>query len=279
MFIVLSDIADKAMLDKIYKAIDALMLRGNVFMLYEINIGQTCLIPEGVTANVFRINIDGNIKSDIDEIVVQLAELGRPVLLGDVKSDEESDKFKKSCRYFGVNYTQYEPSEFLGHVDLANLRYNDMEIIKELLGIPSNAVRFNRLMFMHKIEVKSDGSVFVCNNYSGSLKDEEFIAFLLDVPNQTIDAVKDEFLVYTDKKPVSADLYEPWPFFDNDPHISRKIIDYKYRIFQAIKNIDEHQYMYIDRNLTDLLNEHGYMQLKDIENILKEVSSNAYNTV
>jgi hypothetical protein len=267
------------MLDKIYKAIDALMFRGNVFMLYEINIGQTCLIPEGVTANVFRINIDGNIKSNIDELVVQLAECGRPVLLGDMKSDEESDKFKKSCRYFGVNYTQYEPLEFLGHVDLANLRYNDLEIIKELLGIPSNAVKFNRLMFMHKIEVKSDGSVFVCSNYRGSLKDEEFIAFLLDVPDQTINAVKDEFIVYTDKKPVSADLYEPWPFFDGDPHISKKIIGYKYRVFQAIKNIDEHQYMYIDRNLIDLLNEHGYIQLKDIEAILKEVSDNAYNAV
>jgi hypothetical protein len=37
--------------------------------------------------------------------------------------------------------------------------------------------------------------------------------------------------------------------------------------------------MYIDRNLIDLLNEHGYIQLKDIEAILKEVSDNAYNAV
>ncbi|WP_026478390.1 hypothetical protein [Alkaliphilus transvaalensis] len=276
-YIKLQGIENREILRNIYQSIDVFRLSNRSFLLYEIPYTTTIPIKE-IKAHAFLIDLNLYNSEDeelLEDLVFDLIEVRSNVLVKFSGDNAVNVMFTELYRAHGLNVIPWS-NEFLEkEITIQDLGYTELQIINEIFELPVATLQFSEGDFIIKLIVGKDG--IVTNEEGtviGELQKEYLIEILHKKPDHFRDKISKVLNDYNLDTPFTPKFYEPWPFLLDEDNVTEKIIDYKYKVFNFIKNIEPKDYPNLPHEVVKILNENNYIQMKDIVNVLEESGAN-----
>ncbi len=270
----IKNVTDKKILSNIYNNINQFGLGDKFFIVYEPDFSQSVKIDKNILAHVILINpsqLKAYSEEVIEDLILDLIEMGGFVLFR-CSDCEDTDLVASICNSFKLNHLFVRDSHYENNIDLVNSSINDVKIIDEIINSHVDENRYSTKDFIFRYTVEPSGNII--DGYSGetimNLDDSDFIDILFHKPEGFDELKKDAFREYDAQTGLSCYFYEPWIFlmYKNDLH--SKIIDYKMKVFDAIKNIDPEDYPLLRPEIAEIFNNAGYIKLNDIKKIIND---------
>lgn len=263
---------DEEILNNIGQSIEHFRQQDRVFSIYEIDGLNIGFKPSKIPVSAFKVNlnrIENYSVSDIEEFVIYLKELNSNIFL--MPNNKNIVKtFKDMSADNGLAYMLYEPFDFDRELKVENFTYNEYQIIKEIFEEPLDAGGFTSVDFMFKLKINEGGIVYNSNGKQLlDLKKDEFADIFLMKPEDSM--WEKELEICRKNKSFTVKFYNPLAFLFGfeTVNINKKIIDYKYRVFDSIKNISPQDYPKVPNPIIDILNRNEYIKLEDSLNIIR----------
>ncbi len=269
-FLKLKGITDKSIFRNIYKNMDIFRLSNRTFILYEIP--QAIEIPlKLIKAHAFLLDLCcfKELNEDaLEDLVFDLIEIKNNILVKESGDEKHNALFYSLAADHGLEVRKWEPYKFDRKIDISNLNLNDFYIIKEIFQMPVEDIKFSEADFLLKYNITSDGLVYDEENaVIGNLYSDNLIEIINKMPANFKTHV-DRLVSKHEETSFSPYFYEPWPFIYGDNETTEKIVAYKYKVFDAIKNIEPKDYPGLPMAVIDILNICGYITIPDIINVL-----------
>ncbi|WP_459195601.1 hypothetical protein [Wukongibacter baidiensis] len=265
---------DEEILNNIYQSIEHFRLQDRVFITYEIDIENRDIELFNVQTHAFILDLNELSKiseSDMEELVYDLIETRSNVL---VRHDTGKDndilkRFEGICLKNGLAYMELKKFDFNKDIKLEDLQYNEYQIVKEIFEETVEVRSFRSTDFMIKLEIDSKGKIYDRKGkFVLDLASSEFISILNMAKEENV--LNKEMNFFREAKGLfTLDFYDPFVFMFDVEEINQKIIDYKYKVFDLIKDLSPEDYPRVPRPIIDILNKNEFIRLTDILNIIK----------
>lgn len=263
---------DIDLLKRIYTGIDCFRLGNIVFVVYRFDLEEGLAVNKKLVAHLFIVECRQLAKypeMEIEEFLLDLVEMNANVVFDfNDTPDDLKNRIKDMASSFGIRYMEKKPFDFDREVDLRKLTFNDFQIILEIMGIESKAISYTAKDFMARYMIHPDGKVF--DRYGNAVADlnKDHFVKLIFYPYPGIDKVLDEDSRHSVGL-LKASWYDPCPFlFNDDENLNKRIVDYKYRVFEELKDIRPSMYPELQAELAEVLNKSNYICFDDIMSII-----------
>lgn len=268
----IKNVTDKKVLSNIYNNINQFGLGDKFFIVYEKDYVESPEIDKNILAHVFVVDTEQlkhYSEDTIENIVLDLIEMGGFVIIRHREGDDV-ELVSSICSSFKLNHLFIKDHYYENDIDLVNVSVNDIKIVNEIINghIDENKYSFKDFMFRYTVD--SEGNVI--DEYSHetilNLYESDFVEILFHKPAQ-FELLKKEVNSEVDKETgLSHYFYEPWLFLLHKTDMNSKIINYKMKVFNAIKNIDPEDYPVLRPEMVEIFNNAGYIKFNDIKKII-----------
>lgn len=273
----LNKVSDLSILKEIYLSIYNYGLINQFFIVCNPDLkSKTYKIPN-LIYNAIKIDLEilkDYSTEDIEDIMFDLVEVSSNVIFNKKSAPKELiGNIEEICVSTGLSYRYYGDTGLDKKVDLNNLTFNDLNIIYDIFNKKNNVKQYNPRDFLVRLSIDNKGVMSLENGKKvGNILDSSFITELLKAPQYLLSNIEmmEKGCAQSSSPHIDYTLYEPWAFLEEDTEIFTKIEEYKWGIFEAIKNIEPHQYKYLSKELVEILNESEYIQFKDIFKIISK---------
>ena len=270
----IKNVTDKKILSNIYNNINQFGLGDKFFIVYEPDFSQSVKIDKNILAHVMLINpsqLKAYSEDVIEDLILDLIEMGGFVLFR-CSDCEDTDLVASICNSFKLNHLFVKDSYYENNIDLVNSSINDVKMIDEIINSHIDKNKYSNKDFIFRYTVEPSGNII--DGYSGetimNLYESDFIDILFHKPEGFEELKKDAFHEYDTQTGLSCYFYEPWIFLMYRNDLNSKIIDYKIKVFDAIKNIDPEDYPLLRPEIVEIFNNAGYIKLNDIKKIIND---------
>jgi len=269
------DLENKALAKDIYKSIDTFNMAKDIFFIYESTFKNGFTVNKDVIAHMHILNLNNleKIKDDeetIEDLILDYIELDREIIVKPYTGEDENFKklLEDIIEEFGLKYRLFEPYNFDREIRLDELAFEDYNIALEIFENSNyKKLPFNsRRMLIHLV-IDENGIVWCEKDKVLDLNEEPFYNIKF-YRNKDIDK-KLEAEITREEGIFNTDWHEPITFLTEEGNVSEKIVDYKYKVFNKIKNIKPRDYPETNPTLIELLNNLGYIQMDDVVDILR----------
>lgn len=274
----LDKVSDPKILKNIYTNIDCFNLDGHTFIVYNLDLTNGFNFNSKMMCHVISVDLRDLVhynEDQVEDIILDLITTAIPVAYSNIELVDTSllNMVKLLSDTHKLKYTLLWKGMYSEDIDLVNLSYNDIEIVKEIFGCKCGESAMNSTDFLYRFTVKSDGCLY--DDYT-----EQLLSNLCEVGyyeaiqqnsiliNTIIHKEMDE---YFREKILSNYFYEPWIFLlHKDVTVINQLIqEYKLKIFNSIKNIDPEDYPRMNSEIISLMNKTGYIKMNDILEIVE----------
>jgi hypothetical protein len=241
---------------------------------------KTKLIATNVSIDLIDLNKFYD-EETLNDLVLDLVELRKTVLLFNRSKTDlgNLDKFLGICSEYGLVYKINNGLTYEPPCSLRELLYSDISILFELLDIKCNATVITPSQACIQLTLSSDGRI---TGKNGEVK--------ADLAN---DSLVRALTMFTESEVGELTSIENYVGIENDfelcmygtefyatehSNLISEILDYKYAVFDLIKNIDPADYALLPPEVVGALSTSGYVRLDDILNILNGYSDYVVNT-
>jgi len=259
-------------LKNIYQSIDCFSLFNKVFLIYKLNLKDGEPVNKNIQAHVMMLDLndfEGKETSYIEDVVADIIEMNTSVVVKDYRGKDEEFKSKvhSIIEDFGMKFSWSE-FNFDKEIDLTSPTYNEMQIINEIFEEPIKGFAFSSRNFLLKYSIDEGGQVFYKNKKVLDLKESQFVELLFTSNDEIPMKIEKELQYYNKNSGLTTKFYEPFVFLPEDEDVNSKILKYKYKVFETLKNISPDMYPKIPAEVAEVLNKNGYIQLNDIMEII-----------
>jgi|GEM_PF-4984033 len=264
-YITVKGVTDLVILNNINETLDVFKLRNRSFLLYEIiDIKQKI---RGFKAHAILLDISLFIFEEelIEERIFDFIEEDTNILIKESNKHELNNSFKALAKKHGLSYRPMESHYFDREINLEAIGYNELQIIREIFKLPVSTLQFSEADFLLRVTVDKNGLVMDENmRVLGDLRRDKLVELIHYSPVDFKERVNACLSYYSHERGFTPHMYEPWPFLHRIDNISKKIIDYKYRVFDFVKGIEPEDYPRLPLEIVQLLNDNCYIMMKDI---------------
>lgn len=269
---------DEEIYKKIYTDIDLLNISKHIYITYEFDFNENLELPKYIQAHMYIVNINQILKyseDELEDLILDLIEFNKTIVLKNLEEidPDESNKekikiLKEIIEDFGLEYFKYETYNFDKKIDLKNPDYVTYQIVLEFLDAPDlDEPVYGLKTFFKRFTINKEGILKFENEKICDLNKDS----ILKIVNYTNDKIEENFkeVLKERENVINTNWYEPLTYIIEGKKANEKILNYKKRVFEKIKNIPPERYPEINYEIISKFNMAGYIMLKDIKNILK----------
>jgi len=268
-------------IEKIFSSIDHFKLIYNFTIMYTPNLGKSLKYKELLIDKNFyhalKIDlnkIDNYSEEELEDFILDLEQLDSNILLKEYVGENETLKklLKDILDNFKLEYISDKPFDFDKEMDLTDLTYEEYMVILEIMQDDDLEKKYYSSQFLFEIRVDEDGSVYKNDKFIFNLDESEFHELFIHIKKRDLNIMTRDYVDYHTDNILDASWYSPFIFLSNadDKNLNKKIINYKYKIFDIMKNIDPIDYPLINTEVITILNNNGYIKFNEIIDIIKE---------
>lgn len=274
-----NDSIDGTVLKNLNEGLEALS-SVKTLRIIDITFNEETILDKLKNSNIAVISVSAIKDIDYDDLVLDLIESGVKVYLNfdtDVEDDTNDlttyKNFIEVCSQYGLFCEGYKENELIVPPSIDYLKSSDIKIVHELLLgiIADDKYELGEHPIRYRIE--DDGTVLDSNdNERFILSSSESVFYFLQTSKEDIDRIVEQL---KDSKVQTVEAVTNY-FYSDVIYLmfnitTKDIIDYKYKIFDLIKDINPEQYNEIPDGLVVLLNRIKYICLTDLKKILNIV--------
>ena len=264
-YITIKGVADLAILNNINQTINLFRLGNRSFLLYEVIDIKQNIKEIKAHAILFDLSLFSVEEELIEEGIFDLIEAGTNILIKESTDLQLNSIFKALAKKHGLSYQLWSSYCFEREITLESIGYNEFQIIREIFKLPVSTLQFSEADFIMSLTIDEKGLVMDEDmRILGDLRHNELIELIHYKPVDFKERVIDCISYYSNERGFTPYLYEPWPFLIGMDNITKRIIDYKYKVFDFVKGIAPEDYPKLPFDIVQLLNENGYIMMKDI---------------
>ncbi|MGB9812407.1 MAG: hypothetical protein ACPLVF_02045 [Thermovenabulum sp.] len=201
------------------------------------------------------------------------------IKLSDDEREDESIKNKISLlEMIGANYCII-PFRIKNIIDIKNLDKMDEIFIHTLFQEKDqikNIKMYNSRSMIKKFIIEQNGDVYEKikkdeKKYIGNALNDNIVKLILTNINIDAETVKEEIKLCDRYDDYLNDNFPiPFVFIDNNKS-QQEIIDYKIKLFEAVKNLSPTDYIYLPPAIIDILIKNAYLPLEEIKKAFRVV--------
>ena len=267
----LKNIKIEKVLNNIYKNVIDYKMENIIEILYHYNPNKNNLLPSNMILSYLFVeikNFEDMDEFDIEEIFFDFIENKYPLIFDFADtSDILKQMIHEIANDIGLIYIDYSN---VWNTDISKEEISDltMNTIFEIFEQKSNKINYSLENFLYVYNVENNGD-FISNDNQliGNILNETLESFIF---TKTSDYLKRKEILnnFNNIRLFNNKIGSLIPFIKDIEDIEDKIQKFKEDIFKELLNIDAKKYSSLNKEVVQLLNEHNYIKMDDILNIL-----------